>query len=597
MPALPLQSTSPIPIDRLPLCFLSRSESDSGSSPADCAVIDSRVPVEFHSTIRWRQRLSAVVDARLLDLMLNLIIMSVGDISTCGWDVSLVEMEKKQVYGVEEFWKCDSFGYVPRRNQWLFSIFNFWKCDSFGYVPRRNQWLFSISVIVEDRSQDANVNIRDDNKSFRLVFGFYIQAKLSGAIPCAYVTTYEAKLSGAIPCAYVTTYEKILLSAQLLFLHLQKSVNMSLKNSEANGSLEKALFEEKRAKLSIVLKKCSWHSFNANISEVRNLLEPVPEKLLLYCSDASIARYLRARNWNVKKAVKMLKETLKWRLEYKPEDIRWVCELFFMKSGAFQVLITYPFLCLMSHLYSFSFLRSIDMDTGQMLYEHHNKTGLYKTERLETKVPSVPNYESTISQECHLRSKVSYKDLDTVFEVMDMIFWISFSFLLNHVYDVPGSFVSALFHWSSASTPVGLTPLRSHPWLVELSPLRSGYFIKRLFDNILAVCNLFFINIRILSYVKLVLPLIRCETCLLLHARNDLKSIKLFRGLKPNFFSINELAGQFAGGTEDARAAPSVPSSSFDFVASQEVWRSHESLLCFLRCCSTSLLRGRIEIA
>ncbi|KAI0499160.1 hypothetical protein KFK09_020062 [Dendrobium nobile] len=82
---------------------------------------------------------------------------------------------------------------------------------------------------------------------------------------------------------------------------------MSLKNSEANGSLEKALFEEKRAK----------------ISEVRNLLEPVPDKLLLYCSDASIARYLRARNWNVKKAVKMLKETLKWRLEYKPEDIRW----------------------------------------------------------------------------------------------------------------------------------------------------------------------------------------------------------------------------------------------------------------------------------
>ncbi|PKU81163.1 hypothetical protein MA16_Dca014046 [Dendrobium catenatum] len=101
--------------------------------------------------------------------------------------------------------------------------------------------------------------------------------------------------------------QKILLSAELLILHLQKSVNMSLKNSEANGSLEKALFEEKRAK----------------ISEVRKLLEPVPDKLLLYCSDASIARYLRARNWNVKKAVKMLKETLKWRLEYKPEDIRW----------------------------------------------------------------------------------------------------------------------------------------------------------------------------------------------------------------------------------------------------------------------------------
>ncbi|URE22304.1 CRAL TRIO domain containing protein [Musa troglodytarum] len=41
------------------------------------------------------------------------------------------------------------------------------------------------------------------------------------------------------------------------------------------------------------------------------------------CSDASVSRYLRARNWNVEKASKMLKESLKWRLEYKPETIRW----------------------------------------------------------------------------------------------------------------------------------------------------------------------------------------------------------------------------------------------------------------------------------
>ncbi|MQM08079.1 hypothetical protein Taro_040934 [Colocasia esculenta] len=60
------------------------------------------------------------------------------------------------------------------------------------------------------------------------------------------------------------------------------------------------------------------------VNEIRKSLGPLPDKLLLYCSDASITRYLIARNWNVKKATKMLKETLKWRLEYKPEEIRWV---------------------------------------------------------------------------------------------------------------------------------------------------------------------------------------------------------------------------------------------------------------------------------
>ncbi|KAJ8762677.1 hypothetical protein K2173_011157 [Erythroxylum novogranatense] len=61
----------------------------------------------------------------------------------------------------------------------------------------------------------------------------------------------------------------------------------------------------------------------AKINEVKKLLGQLPEKLAIYCSDASISRYLRARNWNVKKATKMLKDTLKWRAEYKPEEIRW----------------------------------------------------------------------------------------------------------------------------------------------------------------------------------------------------------------------------------------------------------------------------------
>ncbi|GAA0152340.1 hypothetical protein LIER_10846 [Lithospermum erythrorhizon] len=59
------------------------------------------------------------------------------------------------------------------------------------------------------------------------------------------------------------------------------------------------------------------------INEVKKLIGPLSGKLALYCSDSCIARYLRARNWNVKKATKMLKASLKWRLEYKPEEIRW----------------------------------------------------------------------------------------------------------------------------------------------------------------------------------------------------------------------------------------------------------------------------------
>ncbi|KAJ8763133.1 hypothetical protein K2173_025518 [Erythroxylum novogranatense] len=59
------------------------------------------------------------------------------------------------------------------------------------------------------------------------------------------------------------------------------------------------------------------------INEVRKIIGPVAEKFPVLCSDASISRYLRARNWNTKKAVKMLKETLKWRLQFKPEKIRW----------------------------------------------------------------------------------------------------------------------------------------------------------------------------------------------------------------------------------------------------------------------------------
>ncbi|KAJ4952958.1 hypothetical protein NE237_029790 [Protea cynaroides] len=86
--------------------------------------------------------------------------------------------------------------------------------------------------------------------------------------------------------------------------------NMSivLKKSVSNGHEELAVSEQKQDM----------------IDEVRRLLgTKLQDKSSIFCSDASISRYLRARNWNIKKATKMLKATLKWRSEYKPEEIRW----------------------------------------------------------------------------------------------------------------------------------------------------------------------------------------------------------------------------------------------------------------------------------
>lgn len=59
------------------------------------------------------------------------------------------------------------------------------------------------------------------------------------------------------------------------------------------------------------------------INEVKRQTGPVADKFPTIFSDASILRFLRARNWNTKKTPKMLKETLKWQLEFKPEKIRW----------------------------------------------------------------------------------------------------------------------------------------------------------------------------------------------------------------------------------------------------------------------------------
>ncbi|PSC75046.1 random slug 5-like [Micractinium conductrix] len=42
-----------------------------------------------------------------------------------------------------------------------------------------------------------------------------------------------------------------------------------------------------------------------------------------FCTHGTYIRYLRARSWNVAKAAKMLRETLRWRVEYGPQALDW----------------------------------------------------------------------------------------------------------------------------------------------------------------------------------------------------------------------------------------------------------------------------------
>ncbi|KAH7442506.1 hypothetical protein KP509_03G091900 [Ceratopteris richardii] len=59
------------------------------------------------------------------------------------------------------------------------------------------------------------------------------------------------------------------------------------------------------------------------LEELRNALGDLSPSEALYCSDACLKRYLRARNGNISQAKAMLRETLQWRSSYKPGSIRW----------------------------------------------------------------------------------------------------------------------------------------------------------------------------------------------------------------------------------------------------------------------------------
>ncbi|EMS63446.1 hypothetical protein TRIUR3_07614 [Triticum urartu] len=59
------------------------------------------------------------------------------------------------------------------------------------------------------------------------------------------------------------------------------------------------------------------------INEVRGLLGSLTEEMPSFMSDATIRRFLRARNWSTEQATKGLKETVKWRRDYRPDAISW----------------------------------------------------------------------------------------------------------------------------------------------------------------------------------------------------------------------------------------------------------------------------------
>ncbi|KAF0912020.1 hypothetical protein E2562_012936 [Oryza meyeriana var. granulata] len=59
------------------------------------------------------------------------------------------------------------------------------------------------------------------------------------------------------------------------------------------------------------------------IKEVRELLGSLTTEMPAFLSDGTIRRFLRARNWSTEQATKALKETVKWRRQYRPDKICW----------------------------------------------------------------------------------------------------------------------------------------------------------------------------------------------------------------------------------------------------------------------------------
>jgi hypothetical protein len=65
-------------------------------------------------------------------------------------------------------------------------------------------------------------------------------------------------------------------------------------------------------------------SVHLQIDEVRELLGDLCTEMPSFLTDGTIHRFLRSKSWRTEQATKALKETVKWRRQFKPDQICWV---------------------------------------------------------------------------------------------------------------------------------------------------------------------------------------------------------------------------------------------------------------------------------
>ncbi|CAN6338106.1 unnamed protein product [Urochloa humidicola] len=70
-------------------------------------------------------------------------------------------------------------------------------------------------------------------------------------------------------------------------------------------------------------KPASSEEQQRKIDDVRELLGDLQKEMPSFLSDGTIRRFLREKKWSTEKAARALKDAVKWRRQFKPENICW----------------------------------------------------------------------------------------------------------------------------------------------------------------------------------------------------------------------------------------------------------------------------------